>query len=166
MRSGHPIFGWGPARGGFVYQKPFVEFFLPKEQWPALKEKLDERPDDFAYFSGDTTGEFETTDELSVNPVTWGVFKGKEIITPTIIEAVSFREWQGEAFGIWREWGGCFKQGSESHRLLEGLRGDLWLVCVIGQDFTSTGEEGDLWDTLLGKGWQEEKDVKVQTSSA
>lgn len=135
---------------------------MPKEQWPNLKEKLDARPDDFAYFAGDAAGEFEATDELSVNPVTWGAFKGKEIITPTIIEAVSFREWQGEAFDIWREWGRCFKAGSESHRLLEGLKGGLWLVCIIGQDFTGGSEGGDLWQTLLGEGWQDDVEMEAK----
>lgn len=144
-----------------MYQKPFVEFFLPAKQWPELKKRLDDRPDDFAYFAGNAAGDFEATDEGSVNPVTWGVFKGKEIITPTIIEAISFREWQEEAFGIWREWGRCFRYGSESQRLMEKLREGLWLVCVIGQDFMGGAEGGDLWDTLLGNGWREREDVKM-----
>lgn len=111
-----------------------------------LREKLEQRGDEFTYFAGNAAGEFQASDEMSLNPVTWGAFKGKEIITPTIIEAVSFREWQEEAFGIWREWGSVFAKGSESARLLDGLRGDLWLVNVIGHDFV----EGEgLWRVLL-----------------
>jgi len=146
VSSGHPVFGWGPKRGGFVYQKPFVELFLPASDWNTLREKLEKRGNEFTYFAGNAAGEFQASDEESLNPVTWGAFKGKEIITPTIIEAVSFREWQEEAFVIWREWGSVFAKGSESAKLLDDLRGDLWLVNVIGHDFVD-GE--GLWQVLL-----------------
>ena len=33
-------------------------------------------------------------DEGAANTVTWGVFPGKEIVQPTIIEEVSFRNWK------------------------------------------------------------------------
>lgn len=130
-----------------MYQKPFVEFFLPKVAWQSLREKLEERSGEFTYFAGNAAGDFEATDEFSLNPVTWGAFKGKEIITPTIIEAVSFREWQEEAFGIWREWGRVFAPRSASAKMLEKLREDLWLVNVIGHDHTDEGRT--LWALLL-----------------
>lgn len=148
LSSAHPVFGWGPKRGGFVYQKPFVEFFLPSRDWASLKDKLEARADEFTFFAGNAAGRFESSDEWAVNPVTWGVFKGKEIVTPTIVEAVSFREWQDEAFGIWREWGCCFREGSKSKELLEALREELWLVNVVGHDFVE-GEGEGLWDVLL-----------------
>jgi methylenetetrahydrofolate reductase (NADPH) len=33
-------------------------------------------------------------DERAANTVTWGVFPGKEIVQPTIIEEVSFCAWK------------------------------------------------------------------------
>jgi methylenetetrahydrofolate reductase (NADPH) len=33
-------------------------------------------------------------DEGAANTVTWGVFPGKEIVQPTIIEEVSFLAWK------------------------------------------------------------------------
>lgn len=39
-RSTDEVFGWGP-RGGFVFQKAFVEFFCPPGDWEVLKNKLD-----------------------------------------------------------------------------------------------------------------------------
>jgi methylenetetrahydrofolate reductase (NADPH) len=33
-------------------------------------------------------------DERAANTVTWGIFPGKEIVQPTIIEEVSFRAWK------------------------------------------------------------------------
>ncbi|UJO19206.1 Methylenetetrahydrofolate reductase 2 [Fulvia fulva] len=144
IRSTDPVFGWGP-KNGFVFQKPFVEFFVPSNEWEILKGKLDQHPQ-ITYFAGNAKGDFVSSDEDSVNPVTWGTFTGKEIITPTIIEAVSFRAWSEEAFGIWREWQRVYKAGSEASRLLETIRKDYWLVSVIHHGFL---EPGALWDDLL-----------------
>ena len=127
-----------------------MEFFLPSVAWVCLRPKLDARGDEFTYFAGNAAGAFEASDEQGLNPVTWGAFKGKEIVTPTIIEAVSFREWQEEAFGIWREWQTVYKAGSASAELLRGLREDLWLVNVIGHDYTDEGKT--IWEVLLKEG--------------
>lgn len=94
-----------------------------------------------------------------VNAVTWGVFRGKEIITPTIIEEVSFRAWGEEAFRIWDEWRCIFPRGTATEKLLTDLKNDVWLVCVVGQRFGAGGEigkdeaegEGEfLWKALAG----------------
>ena len=144
VRSTDSIFGWGP-KNGFVFQKPFVEFFLPSSDWKHLQQELGE-DEQITYFAGNAAGDFVSSDAESVNPVTWGTFAGKEIITPTIIEAVSFKAWLEEAFGIWGEWQRIYKPGSESSRLLERLRKDLWLVNIINHRFV---EKGALWDNLL-----------------
>ena len=143
-RSTDPVFGWGP-KNGFVFQKPFVEFFLPAADWTRLQKRLDEHPQ-MTYFAGNAKGDFVSSDEESVNPVTWGTFTAKEIITPTIIEAVSFKAWLEEAFGIWAEWQRVFPPGSDSSVLLERLRKDSWLVNVIHHGFL---EEGALWEDLI-----------------
>lgn len=77
-KSGDEFVGWGPRKGGFVWQKPFVELFLPDQDWKKLKSKLDGCWDQATYFAGNAAGDFEATDEHAVNPVTWGAFKGKE----------------------------------------------------------------------------------------
>ena len=91
VRSTDPVFGWGP-KNGLVFQKPFVEFFLPSADWAKLQPRL-KAHDQITYFAGNAAGDFEASSEEAVNPVTWGSFTGKEIVTPTIIEAVSFRSW-------------------------------------------------------------------------
>lgn len=144
VRSTDPVFGWGP-RNGFVFQKPFVEFFLPSAEWKRLRPKLEE-DEQVTYFAGNAAGDFVCTDEQSVNPVTWGTFTGKEIITPTIIEAVSFKSWLDEAFGIWAEWQRVYQPGSESSKLLERVRKDYWLINVIDHGYL---EDGALWNKLL-----------------
>ncbi|KAF2448447.1 methylenetetrahydrofolate reductase 2 [Karstenula rhodostoma CBS 690.94] len=102
LKSTDPVFGWGP-KNGLVFQKPFVEFFLPAADWAKLQPRL-QTHDQITYFASNAAGDFKASNEAGVNPVTWGSFTGKEIVTPTIIEAVSFRSWCEEAWSIWREW--------------------------------------------------------------
>lgn len=86
--SGDRVVGWGPLVGGWVWQKPFVEFFAPGRDWRAgLKARLDERAarDEITYFAGDAAGAFVSSDERSVNPVTWGAFRGKEYVPSVFI---------------------------------------------------------------------------------
>lgn len=158
-RSSDPTFGWGPENG-FVFQKAFVEFFLPSKDWAALRGKLVDTSlsDKICFYAANARGDFISSDLVqpppaamaeppspSTNAVTWGVFPGKEIITPTIIEEVSFRAWSEEAFGIWAEWARVYGKGSQSERFLEGIREDYWLVNIIHHDFVD-GEA--LWSLL------------------
>ncbi|KAJ9661685.1 methylenetetrahydrofolate reductase 1 [Neophaeococcomyces mojaviensis] len=167
VRSDHPTFGWGPKGEGFVFQKAFVEFFCASSAWPALRQKLiDASETDISWMKIDAQGDFESTETVStsktngasskrtpgtsgVNAVTWGVFRGKEIVTPTIIEAESFRTWGEEAYSIWGEWRRCFPRGSREEKLLEELRRTVVLVNVVSQRYV--GEEGmALWKLLAG----------------
>jgi len=147
LPSTDKIFGWGP-KNGFVFQKAFVEFFLPTSEFSDLRNLLDadESEGEFTYFACNAAGDFVASDAESVNPVTWGSFTGKEIITPTIIEAVSFKAWAEEAFGIWRQWQNVYQQGSESSKLIERIRKDVWLVNVIHHGYL---ESGKLWKVLI-----------------
>ncbi|KAF2744964.1 MTHFR-domain-containing protein [Sporormia fimetaria CBS 119925] len=143
-KSDDPVFGWGP-KNGRVFQKPFVEFFIPSADWKKLKPKLDAH-EQVTYFAGNEAGDFEATDEESVNPVTWGSFVAKEIVTPTIIEAVSFRSWMDEAYNIWKEWQRIYPSKGRTSQLLEEVRKDVWLVNVIWGDFL---DPNGLWELLL-----------------
>lgn len=148
-------FGWGPPNG-FVFQKAFVEFFLPAADWETLKAKLlrADVHEHVCFYAANAAGDFVTSDitggarteGASTNAVTWGVFPGKEIVTPTIIEEVSFKAWSEEAFGIWGEWARVYGKGSPSEKLLSGIRNDYWLVNVIHHEFVDS--EG-LWALLL-----------------
>ena len=35
------------------------------------------------------------------NAVTWGVFPGREVLQPTVVDPISFRVWKDEAFRLW-----------------------------------------------------------------
>lgn len=195
IASSDPTFGWGP-RGGFCFQKAFVEFWIPATDWHSkLKPRL-QSPDiaptvswyasaspqaatgnsvaastngtlagltngtadtnptstyNSTTHSASTAGSgavFESSSPASaVDSVTWGVFPGKEIVTPTIIEEMSFRAWVDEAFGIWREWERCYPPHSPSRKVIRSCREDMWLVNVIGHVYQNAG---GLWEILLG----------------
>ncbi|KAL3478412.1 methylenetetrahydrofolate reductase-domain-containing protein [Aspergillus californicus] len=174
VRSDDSIFGWGPPGEGFVFQKPFVEFFCPSSDFTNILKPLltQHGHEKLAWFATNATGDFESSlpaqpsdsdpDVLEGNPnnvnsVTWGVFRGKEIITPTIIEEVSFRAWGDEAYRIWDEWRRVYPRNSATERFLEKTKKNVWLVCVVGQDFGAGAEIGSkeeedgkkfLWNVL------------------
>ncbi|KAA8643057.1 hypothetical protein EYZ11_011730 [Aspergillus tanneri] len=157
VRSDDRVFGWGPPGEGFVFQKPFVEFFCPSSDYRSVLKPLltHHGHEKLAWFATNVHGDFETSmpgptsdaDPLEMNPanvnaVTWGVFRGKEIVSPTIIEEVSFRAWGDEAFRIWDEWRRIYPRGSASERFLDQTKNDVWLVCVVGQEFGAGTEIG------------------------
>jgi methylenetetrahydrofolate reductase (NADPH) len=173
VRSDDATFGWGPPGEGFVFQKPFVEFFCPSKDFQTVLKPLFAKHghEKLAWFATNVKGEFESSlpadpahaDTIEMNPnnvnaVTWGVFRGKEIVTPTIIEEVSFRAWGEEAFRIWDEWRRVYPRGTPTERLLEEVKNDVWLVCVVGQDFGAGTENGSeeeqqetkwMWNVLI-----------------
>ncbi|MCJ1369965.1 hypothetical protein MMC20_001177 [Loxospora ochrophaea] len=147
--SDHKIFGWGPT-GGFVFQKAFVEFFMPKTDWQeTMKNRLksEELADEVSWYSVDAEGDFETSEKTgAVNSVTWGVFPGKEIVTPTIVEEMNFRAWGEEAFAIWGEWERVYNAGSDTAKFLRRCREELVLVNAICHDYR---EPERLWQILV-----------------
>ncbi len=39
VESADEVFGWGP-KGGYIFQKAFVEFFTSEKEWETIKEKI------------------------------------------------------------------------------------------------------------------------------
>ncbi|KAK6204284.1 methylenetetrahydrofolate reductase-domain-containing protein [Scheffersomyces amazonensis] len=150
-KSSDNIFGWGPSNG-IIYQKAFVELFIPREQWeqvvhPKLKNHFDERI--ITYYQGDRHGNISSNLELNhntKNAITWGVFPHKEVLQPTIIDYESFKAWNEEAFHLWLEWARCYKKNSKSYELLNNIYENYVLVSFIHHDFT---DESALWNILL-----------------
>ncbi|KAG8856825.1 hypothetical protein FRB91_000324 [Serendipita sp. 411] len=145
--SDDETYGWGP-RGGYVFQKAFVEFFCTKEDVMRIESKLIVTKSEWVtYFAANMLDEYSTnmTDEGS-NAVTWGVFPGKEISSPTIIERDSFLAWKDEAFGYWTQWGLVFPPDSPERKLLEQIRDERWLVSLVHHNFKDADA---LWTFLL-----------------
>ncbi|OWZ69022.1 methylenetetrahydrofolate reductase [Cryptococcus neoformans] len=146
-RSEDEIVGWGP-RGGYVFQKAFVEFFVTENEVNRLKEKVKKEGNGLiTMYAANRKGDFKSnTDKDSVNAVTWGVFPGQEIAQSTIIEETSFLAWKEEAFDIWTEWSLLYPRNTPSRRLLEGIANEWWLVSLIHHDYK---DQDALWRFLL-----------------
>ncbi|GAA6026943.1 hypothetical protein JCM8097_005983 [Rhodosporidiobolus ruineniae] len=155
--SADAVHGFGP-KGGYVYQKAFVEFFLTGSELDELERRSradeDERRrsgegDDglIKWMAGNAAGEFRTNmGRGDVNAVTWGVFGGKEIITTTLIEEMSFKAWNEEAFALFREWSYLYAAASPSRAFLRAVHDSRWLVSVVHHDYK---DRDALWRWLL-----------------
>ncbi|KIM79705.1 hypothetical protein PILCRDRAFT_823250 [Piloderma croceum F 1598] len=148
VSSSDEIVGWGP-RGGYVFQKAFVEFFAGKEDVERIVKKVREEGQGLVdYFTGNIQGEcWSNVPDGGRNAVTWGVFPGQEITQTTIIERESFLSWKDEAFSIWAEWASFYRPGSDERKLLEGIQNERWLVSLVHHDYKDP--EG-LWTFLFG----------------
>lgn len=129
VKSNHPVHGWGPPNG-YVYQKSYLEMLVP----PYILNEMISRIDDFptlTYYAVTKDGELKTNAPSDgPNAVTWGVFPGKEIVQPTIVEAISFLAWRDEAFRLGTDWAHCFDNTTASRVLLDTIMKEWYLVNI------------------------------------
>jgi methylenetetrahydrofolate reductase (NADPH) len=86
-------------------------------------------------------------DKDDVNAVTWGVFKGKEVVQPTVVDHKAFVIWKDEIFGQWLDpWALIYGLDSPSAGFLRRCHDTLFLVNVVDNDFIN----GDL-DAVMQK---------------
>lgn len=140
--SDDPEVGWG-SEGGRVYQKAYLELFLSPERLERFLAEVGGYPS-LTYQAVNAAGEVRTNlPEDAVNAVTWGVFPGKEIIQPTVVDFQTFLTWKDEAFHLWHEdWAALYPEESPSRALLEEIRSTYWLVNLVENDFVG----GDIFD--------------------
>ena len=92
--------------------------------------------------------------EDDVNAVTWGVFPGKEILQPTVVDHQAFIVWKDEAFNIWtKDWATIYDADSSSRKLLDKIGSEFYLVNVVDNDFVN----GDL-KAIFEKFFEEHKE--------
>lgn len=134
-KSSHPDYGWGP-RNGYVYQKAYLEVLVSPALIDALVGRID-KDDDVTYYAVNNSGELRTNapPDGSANAVTWGVFPGKEIVQPTIVETVSFLAWRDEFYYLGSEWAKCYEENSESKRVIQSIVDTWYLVNIVHNDF-------------------------------
>ncbi|KAF9792741.1 methylenetetrahydrofolate reductase-domain-containing protein [Thelephora terrestris] len=138
-KSTDPVFGWGP-RGGYVYQKAFVEFFATEEDVERVISKVESQGEGWVdYFAVNLEGNLRTSmSDDGKNAVTWGVFPGQEIVQTTIIETESFLAWKDAAFSLWADWASVYAPQSPERNLLESVRKERWLVSIVHHDYIHT----------------------------
>merc|ERR1719428_2156823 len=142
--STDPYVGWGGPHG-FVYQKAYLEFFCSKPLLDKIIEGL--KDDKFAnYMAVNKDGDvISNIQDSKTNAVTWGVFPGREVIQPTVVDEKSFMAWKDEAFALWDEWSSIYDEGSTSQQLIEGIVETYYLVNIVDNNFVS----GDLINNLI-----------------
>ncbi|XP_028342418.1 methylenetetrahydrofolate reductase (NADPH) isoform X1 [Physeter macrocephalus] len=134
--SSDPIVGWGPG-GGYVFQKAYLEFFTSRETVEALLQVLKKYELRVNYHIVDVKGDNITNaPELQPNAVTWGIFPGREIIQPTVVDPVSFMFWKDEAFALWIEqWGKLYEEESPSRMIIQYIHDNYFLVNLVDNEF-------------------------------
>ncbi|EGF99120.1 uncharacterized protein MELLADRAFT_45803 [Melampsora larici-populina 98AG31] len=151
--SDNQFVGFGP-KGGYIYQKSFVEFFLNQTQLEILLMAIEMENSKaevgmLKYFAGKRNSD-EIKSNVNVgetNVVTWGVFRSAEVVTTTIIELNSFKTWKDEAFEIWSSWESLFHHQTDhqTKTLINSIGNEKWLCTIIDHDFKL---EEKLWKFL------------------
>jgi methylenetetrahydrofolate reductase (NADPH) len=131
VKSSDPTYGWGP-KNGYVYQKAYLELLVSPEQIAEVITRV-ERNSNLTYYAVNSSGDLKTNAPGDgPNAVTWGVFPGKEIVQPTIVETISFLAWKDEAFRLGKDWAHCHSDTSPSRYLIDGLM-ETWFLVNIGE---------------------------------
>ncbi|CAI7600828.1 hypothetical protein PCG10_001315 [Penicillium crustosum] len=156
VKSSHPVYGWGP-KNGFVYQKAYLELLVPSNLVDELITRI-EKNDDLTYHATNKKGELKTNTRDSPNALTWGIFAGREIIQPTIVETVSFLAWKDEAYLLGEHWSKCHDAASPSRKLIQQVMDDWYLVNIVDNDFHRSNAVFELFNGL------EIKDLNVEVA--
>lgn len=141
--------GWG-GKGGYVYQKAYLEFFTSPDNMKKIVELMAQFPS-LTFQATNVRGETLTNvhTERGVNAVTWGVFPAREIIQPTVVDPASFMVWKDEAFALWKsQWQSIYPEDSSAHKLLQTVHDTFWLINIVDNDFIK-GDIFAIFDKLF-----------------
>ena len=73
----------------------YLEFFIPKHFAEALKHVLPAYPQVLYHMINKCgNADYTNADRNFPNAVTWGIFPGKEVIQPTVVDPLSFINWK------------------------------------------------------------------------
>jgi methylenetetrahydrofolate reductase (NADPH) len=145
--SADEVHGWG-GLDGRVYQKSYVEFFAPAEAAAKIIESIQTKIKALGlldFIAVDSQGVLKASSEGlaqgKVSAVSWGVFPGKEIIQPYVLDSKSLKARAEEAFALWTaEWGSLYEDGSASRDLLKSISSGWVFIGVLDNDFVSGGD--------------------------
>ncbi|KAG0237623.1 hypothetical protein BGW42_000451 [Actinomortierella wolfii] len=167
VKSDDKVFGWGP-KGGYVYQKAYLEVFVSPEMLEQLKERMTKYPT-FTYHAFNKAGDLHTNaKDKGPNAVTWGVFPGREVVQPTIVELTSFDAWKDEAFALWEQWARCYHQNSRPRELLNHIANTWYLVNIVNNDYHQAEQIFEIFEPEISVARakaEEAEDSRSETAS-
>ncbi len=115
-----------------MYQKAYLELLVSPDLINELIERIEQNPE-LTYYAVTKSGVLKTNAPGDgPNAVTWGVFPGKEIVQPTIVETISFLAWKDEAFRLGMDWAHCHSASSPSRHLIQTVM-ESWYLVNIGK---------------------------------
>lgn len=133
-KSSHPIYGWGPSNG-YVYQKAYLEVLVSPEVVDKIIAAMD-KDSSITYYCVNAQGDLRSNAPVDgPNAVTWGIYPGKEVIQPTIVERVSFLAWKDEAFRLGAEWANYYEEDSAARKLVQSVVESWYLINIVHNDF-------------------------------
>lgn len=116
----------------------------------ALKSILADYPRvNFHIMNYEGSEDYTNCDTNTPIAVTWGVFPGREVIQPTVVDPKSFKIWKDEAFGLWNEWSELYEEDSVSRNTLNEIRDTYYLVNLVDNDFPNPCCLWSLLDKML-----------------
>jgi methylenetetrahydrofolate reductase (NADPH) len=126
--------GWG-APGGRLYQKAFVEAFVPIAAVPALAAAVASLPGGALHAVATPDGAVTGTLTGST-AAAWAAFPGCEIVQPTVVDAAAFGAWAPEAFAAWTaDWAALYPpDDAPSRAVLGGVAASHALFCAVAED--------------------------------
>jgi methylenetetrahydrofolate reductase (NADPH) len=134
VKSSHAVYGWGP-KNGFVFQKAYLEVLVSPELISEVITRI-ERDDELTYFAVNQKGDLKTNAPSDgPNAVTWGVFPGKEIVQPTIVETIAFLAWKDEFYRLGGDWANCYAAHTASRHLINNIMETWYLINIVHNDF-------------------------------
>jgi len=146
VSSSDERFGWGP-KGGFVYQKAYVEFYASPDLIKVLLGVMKQYPS-LTYHAVNLKGDSFANSEHNTNAVTWGVFPGKEIVQPTVVSTDSFLVWKDEAFALWKsQWESLYEEGSVSRQVISTIMSS-YLMNIVDNNFI-TGDIFAIFNNVI-----------------
>lgn len=162
--SSDPVLGWGPSNG-YVFQKAYLEFFTCESNVLALLQILGRFPG-VNFQVVNKSGEVNFTNIKNKKPiaVTWGVFPGREISQPTIVDPIAFDQWRTEAFALWYEqWGKLYEHDSTSRSIIAQISETYYLVNLVDNDFPKGNCLWEVLEDMLSRRKLNDKLEKKQT---
>eukprot|EP00753_Platysulcus_tardus_P005813 PLAT13710.1.p1 GENE.PLAT13710.1~~PLAT13710.1.p1 ORF type:complete len:784 (-),score=280.64 PLAT13710.1:46-2361(-) len=157
--SSDPQVGWGSA-DGHVFQKAYIEFFACPEQLHALLAAFHRFPS-LAYHAMNKAGEeyCNYAGDRAI-AVTWGVFPGREILQPTVVDGSSFRYWKDEAFALWLQWASLYDgddSAADSAELIHSIHDNWFLVNIVDNDFSDSSDIFSIFKAVIADGMSREQ---------